>query len=444
MNNLIYQKIINPNTGRPVKLKGKQGKHVLNGYLSHLAKISQLGGSGGLENLSEQDIKDIILNAPPGGRWNKNEVNTLSKLDADKLKSEDYDILYDKVWNSIDSFMKVQNTKCNPNGSKSGMFKSGDCWNSNTPLKSSSGLFNRSKGHILGNPGQSAVSDYCSYLMKNTAEREMGKGTIDFKRSNSKSTNTTQHYLGENSECSTLCSSIQDHPDAEVRKMTSDVIKMLSADPNSMDWKKYINNKKWSDVIKTLKACSKSCPINLLNTTCGYIIKNQGVSNGVPITDLCAFQSSSPTLQKACNISDELWLDTINLTRSEICNNSPNNPKCYGYQQVTQTIPTTEISGNMQPGQNIVTASHVSQPGQAVPFTQSNIPVAQYVNQSSSIPQSGQDLALNKGAHLGGSWKNKNYYQVKKSSRNSKKSRNSRKSKKSQNSRNSRNFIKYY
>ena len=143
MNQSPYHKIINPNTGRPVKLNGLQGKKVLNGYVSRLAEISQLGGAKSIGSLSDNDIKDIILNAPPGGRWNKNEVNVLAKLDADKLTDDDYSILYNKVWNSIDNFMKVQNTKCTPNGRRSGMFNSGDCWNSNQPLTRSSGLFSK-------------------------------------------------------------------------------------------------------------------------------------------------------------------------------------------------------------------------------------------------------------------------------------------------------------
>ncbi len=341
MNNTIYQKIVNPSTGRKVNVHGKQGKGVIDGYINHLANISQMGGSKSLSNLSDDDIKDIIKNAPPGGRWNKNEVKTLAKLNTDKLTNNDYMVLYNKVWNSIDSFMKVQNTKCNPNGKRSGMINFGDCWNSNAPLTQPTGLFSKSEGHILGNPGQSAVTDYCSYLLKNTAEREIGKGKVDFNRSQHKSGKTTQHFLGENSECSTLCTSIQAEADAEVKQMAIDIIKMLSENPNTMEWKKYESHPKWNKVINVIKSCSNKCPINLLNNTCGYIIKNQGIENGVPLSDLCEFQSSSPTLKKACNISDDLWLDTINLTRAELCKSMPDNPKCYGSGKVASTIPLT-------------------------------------------------------------------------------------------------------
>ena len=70
----IYQKIVNPHTGRKLNIHGKQGQQILDGYIGHLSKISQLGGSKTLNSLSDDDIRDIIKNAPPGGRWNKNEV----------------------------------------------------------------------------------------------------------------------------------------------------------------------------------------------------------------------------------------------------------------------------------------------------------------------------------------------------------------------------------
>ena len=90
MNDSIYHKIVNPETGRKVYLFGNGGKRVLNGYLRHLSNVSQTGGSQNLQNLTRSDIKSIIENSPPGGRWNKDEIKKLASLNINKLNKADY------------------------------------------------------------------------------------------------------------------------------------------------------------------------------------------------------------------------------------------------------------------------------------------------------------------------------------------------------------------
>lgn len=338
-------KIVNPDTGRKVSIHSSRGKRVLRQYVQQSNLPHHQDGGGWfssrkkvkpIQHISHSNVENIIQNYPPVGQWNPDIVHQLEKVGS-KLYTKDYDELYNKAWNTIDDMMKVQNTKCKPSGKQDKLFRPTSCWNSYVPLKGSLMSKLRRKDHksgsIIGNPGQSAVTDYCSYLMKNLAEREMGpssKGKIPYSRSTTKKEKKTNHFLGMNSECSTLCSSLQNLKDEETKEIAIKVVNILASDPNSTAWKKYEHHPKWSHVKAVLDDCSKKCPINLLNRTCGYIIKNQGLKNGLPLDDLCTFSLQSPKISKACQVNNDLLLDKVNRLRNKLCKNEPNNPKCAG------------------------------------------------------------------------------------------------------------------
>ena len=182
MSGHLLDKIVNPETGRRVSIYSQRGKSVIHNYLN---QDYQSGGGffsskkkvKPINKISDENVRNIIQNYPRVGQWNPDVVHQLSKV-GNKLYDNDYQELYNKAWDTVDDMMKVQNTKCKPSGSQDKLFRPKSCWNSYVPLKGSLLSKMRHKdtksGSVIGNPGQSAVTDYCSYLMKNLAEREMG------------------------------------------------------------------------------------------------------------------------------------------------------------------------------------------------------------------------------------------------------------------------------
>ena len=354
MSGHLLDRIVNPETGRKVSIYSEKGQHILCNYLdtSHRRKSQSGGGFFSsrkrvkpIHTITGSNVRNIIQNYPRVGQWNPDIVHQLDKVGS-KLYEQDYQVLYNKAWNTIDDMMKVQNTKCQPSGKQQKFFRPQSCWNSYVPLKGSvlSRISRRDhkSGSVIGNPGQSAVTDYCSYLMKNLAEREMGSSganKIPYSRSASKSQNKTQNYLGMNSECSTLCSSLQNVKDEEVKDIAIKVVNLLASNPDGTEWKKYESHPKWPQVKAVLEDCSQKCPINLLNRTCGFIIKNQGLKNGLPLDDLCTFSIQSPKINKACKVNNDILLTKVNKLRNKLCKQDPTNPGCIGSRAQEEGVP---------------------------------------------------------------------------------------------------------
>ena len=343
-----FDKIVNPETNRKVSLASRQGRQVLGNYLSAVSYYqsggSQLGGSQqvkestqrgflgsrakasanvaanveaskdtktlgtqkNIKDLTDDDIREILNNYPYAKQWDPKIVtNELKLLQGDA----DYQKIYSKVWNMMDAFMTIRNTRCRTSARQQNRANTRECFNSYSPRRGNSftSRGKERKGSFLGNPGQSAVTDYCANLIKNTAEREVDhtdpKTSIEVNSAYSDLA-PVENGLGSNTQCSTWCKDIHEESDQAVRELA---IKLVS-EPDKWKQLKAENTNLWPKVKKIVKQCSRKCPINVLNASCGYILRNQGLANGIPFKDVCAATVNLPMAQRACQISKDLKL----------------------------------------------------------------------------------------------------------------------------------------
>jgi hypothetical protein len=319
-----------------------------------------VGTQKNIRDLTDADIQDILNNYPYAKQWDPKIITKeLKLLEGDA----DYQKIYSKVWNMMDAFMTVRNTKCKPRARQSNRASVRECFNSYSPRKGNtfSSRGKARKGTFLGNPGQSAVTDFCANLIKNTAEREVDHQDPDSGIDLSpvyEGLAPVSNGLGSNTQCSTWCKDIHDESDQAVRDLA---IKLVS-EPDKWRELKAGHTELWPKVKKIVKSCSRKCPINVLNASCGYILRNQGLVNGIPFKDVCAARGNLPVAERACQISKELKLAEEVQPVIDTCQGTDmSHPVCQSLVRDGMVVQpgTMAQPGMAQPG--------MAQPGMAVP-----------------------------------------------------------------------------